>query len=206
MFLAKFIPKRYEKQYFNYFNEFKTSEIIVNELEKLGIKVQKNIAKTGVVGLIEGKYPGKTVLLRADMDALKIQEQADVDYKSKVDGMMHACGHDAHAAMLLGAANILNHLKDDFEGTIKLIFQPGEEIVTSADDLKSGDQVRFIDNKLVWSGEEQQKMLVEVYDSRGVCCMVDEIGGGKTEVSLQMLPTGIYFVTINGGMLMKIRK
>lgn len=95
-------------------------------------------------------------------------------------------------------------LPDD-KSALWRIFQPGEEIVTSADGLKCGDQVRFIDNKLVWNGEEQQKMLVEVYDSRGVCCMVDEIGGGKTEVSLQMLPTGIYFVTINGGMMMKIR-
>jgi len=109
------------------FKEFKTSEIIVNELEKLGIKVQKNVAKTGVVGLIEGNYPGKTVLLRADMDALKIQEQADVDYKSKVDGMMHACGHDGHVAGLLGAAMILNELKDKLHGNVKLVFQPAEE-------------------------------------------------------------------------------
>jgi len=109
------------------FKEFKTSEIIVNELEKLGIKVQKNVAKTGVVGLIEGNYPGKTVLLRADMDALKIQEQADVEYKSKVDGMMHACGHDGHVAGLLGAAMILNELKDKLHGNVKLVFQPAEE-------------------------------------------------------------------------------
>ena len=109
------------------FKEFKTSEIITEELEKLGIKVQKNIAKTGVVGLIEGKYPGKTVLLRADMDALKIQEQADVEYKSKIDGMMHACGHDGHVAGLLGAAMILNELKDNLHGNVKLVFQPAEE-------------------------------------------------------------------------------
>ena len=109
------------------FKEFKTSEIIVNELEKLGIKVQKNVAKTGVVGLIEGNYPGKTVLLRADMDALKIQEQADVEYKSKIDGMMHACGHDGHVAGLLGAAMILNELKDKLHGNVKLVFQPAEE-------------------------------------------------------------------------------
>jgi len=109
------------------FKEFKTSEIIVNELEKLGIKVQKNVAKTGVVGLIEGNYPGKTVLLRADMDALKIQEQADVEYKSKVDGMMHACGHDGHVAGLLGAAMILNELKEKLHGNVKLVFQPAEE-------------------------------------------------------------------------------
>lgn len=106
------------------FSEFTTSKIIIEELEKLGIKVQKNVAKTGVVGLIEGKYQGKTVLLRADMDALKIQEQADVEYKSKIDGMMHACGHDAG---LLGAAMILNELKDNLHGNVKLVFQPAEE-------------------------------------------------------------------------------
>lgn len=109
------------------FSEFTTSKIIIEELEKLGIKVQKNVAKTGVVGLIEGKYPGKTVLLRADMDALKIQEQADVEYKSKIDGMMHACGHDGHVAGLLGAAMILNELKDNLHGNVKLVFQPVEE-------------------------------------------------------------------------------
>ena len=109
------------------FSEFTTSKIIIEELEKLGIKVQKNVAKTGVVGLIEGKYPGKTVLLRADMDALKIQEQVDVEYKSKIDGMMHACGHDGHVAGLLGAAMILNELKDNLHGNVKLVFQPAEE-------------------------------------------------------------------------------
>ena len=109
------------------FSEFTTSKIIIEELEKLGIKVQKNVAKTGVVGLIEGKYPGKTVLLRADMVALKIQEQADVEYKSKIDGMMHACGHDGHVAGLLGAAMILNELKDNLHGNVKLVFQPAEE-------------------------------------------------------------------------------
>ena len=109
------------------FSEFTTSKIIIEELDKLGIKVQKNVAKTGVVGLIEGKYPGKTVLLRADMDALKIQEQADVEYKSKIDGMMHACGHDGHVAGLLGAAMILNELKDNLHGNVKLVFQPAEE-------------------------------------------------------------------------------
>lgn len=109
------------------FKEFKTSKIIIDELEKLGIKVQKNVAKTGVVGLIEGKYPGKTILLRADIDALKIQEQVDVEYKSKIDGMMHACGHDGHVAGLLGVAMILNELKDKLHGNVKLVFQPAEE-------------------------------------------------------------------------------
>ncbi|MGL5329638.1 MAG: M20 metallopeptidase family protein [Peptostreptococcaceae bacterium] len=109
------------------YKEYKTSELVINELNNLNIKVQNNIAKTGVIGLIEGKYPGKTVLLRADMDALKLEERADVQYKSKVPGMMHACGHDGHVAGLLGAAMILNDLKDYLHGNVKLMFQPAEE-------------------------------------------------------------------------------
>ncbi len=109
------------------FQEFKTSKIIIDELEKLNIKVQKNVAKTGVVGLIEGKFPGKTVLLRADMDALFLEEKADIPYKSKVPGMMHACGHDGHVAALLGAAMVLNELKEEMHGNVKLVFQPAEE-------------------------------------------------------------------------------
>ena len=86
------------------------------------------MAETGVVAFIEGKRPEtKTLALRADMDALPIQEMNEVSYKSKNDGVMHACGHDVHTASLLGAANILNQVKDQFTGTIKLIFQPGEE-------------------------------------------------------------------------------
>ncbi|SDK21960.1 M20 metallopeptidase family protein [Natronincola ferrireducens] len=109
------------------FEEVKTSQTVAEELEKLGITVTRNIAKTGVVGLIKGKYPGKTVLLRADMDALNIQEEADVPYRSQVPGKMHACGHDGHTAGLLGAAMVLNELKDELKGNVKLIFQPAEE-------------------------------------------------------------------------------
>ncbi|WP_053955514.1 M20 metallopeptidase family protein [Inediibacterium massiliense] len=109
------------------FEEYETSRIVAEELRKLGIEVKTNIAKTGVVGLIEGKYPGKTVLLRADMDALPIDEEAEVSYKSRVKGKMHACGHDGHTAGLLGAAMILNELKDQIHGNVKLVFQPAEE-------------------------------------------------------------------------------
>ena len=85
-------------------------------------------ATTGVVGLIKGKNPDKKITaLRADMDALPIIEENDVPYKSKNAGVMHACGHDVHTTCLLGAAKILNELKDEWEGTVKLIFQPGEE-------------------------------------------------------------------------------
>lgn len=86
------------------------------------------MATTGVVGLIKGKDPEKRVIaLRADMDALPITEENNIGYKSQNPGVMHACGHDVHSACLLGAAKILNETKDDWEGTVKLIFQPGEE-------------------------------------------------------------------------------
>lgn len=110
------------------FKEFKTSEFIWNALEAAGIKVKTKAAGTGIVALVEGKNPGKkTFALRADMDALPITETNNVEYKSQNEGVMHACGHDVHTSCLLGAAKILTELKNDFEGTIKLIFQPGEE-------------------------------------------------------------------------------
>lgn len=109
------------------YEEVRTSRIIIEELEKLGVEVTTNVAKTGVVGLIKGKYPGKTVLLRADMDALPIQEEADISYKSRIPNRMHACGHDGHTSGLLGAAMILNEIKDELHGNVKLVFQPAEE-------------------------------------------------------------------------------
>jgi amidohydrolase len=110
------------------FEEYKTAELVIAHLEKLGIPYRKNVAKTGVVALIEGNDPSlRVTALRGDMDALPIQEANDVPYKSKVPGLMHACGHDVHTASLLGAARILSELKGEFSGTIKLIFQPSEE-------------------------------------------------------------------------------
>jgi amidohydrolase len=109
------------------FEEYQTCEYIKNQLLELGLE-PKIMAKTGVVALIKGKNPEKkTLALRADIDALPILEQNNVDYKSKNQGVMHACGHDVHTSSLLGCAKILNQFKDEFEGTIKLIFQPGEE-------------------------------------------------------------------------------
>ncbi|MEJ7627722.1 MAG: M20 family metallopeptidase [Ferruginibacter sp.] len=109
------------------FEEFKTAEFIQEKLSSMQIPFEIK-AKTGVIGLIEGKNPGKRVIaLRADMDALPILEENKVPYKSKNEGIMHACGHDVHTTCLLGAAKILNETKKDWEGTVKLIFQPGEE-------------------------------------------------------------------------------
>ncbi len=109
------------------YQEFETSRFIQNRLADMNIPF-KVMATTGVVGIIEGRNPGTRIIaLRADMDALPIKEENDVEYKSQNDGVMHACGHDVHTSCLLGAARILNHLKQDWDGTIKLIFQPGEE-------------------------------------------------------------------------------
>ena len=94
------------------FQEKRTSKIVATKLESFGIKTLKNIGKTGVVGTLSGNKKGKTIALRADMDALPIQETGDVSYKSINDGIMHACGHDAHVAMLLGAAEALSSMKD----------------------------------------------------------------------------------------------
>jgi amidohydrolase len=109
------------------YKEFETSAFVQQKLESLGIDFTV-IAQTGVVGIIEGNNPSsKVIALRADMDALPIQEENDVAYKSVNPGIMHACGHDVHTSCLLGAAKILNELKSEWDGTIKLIFQPGEE-------------------------------------------------------------------------------
>jgi amidohydrolase len=110
------------------FEEFETAKFIAKTLKELEIPFQEGVAGTGLVALIKGKNPDKkTIALRADMDALPILEKNDVGYKSKNEGVMHACGHDVHTSSLLSAAAILNKLTDDFEGTIKLIFQPAEE-------------------------------------------------------------------------------
>jgi len=109
------------------FKEFRTSKLIADKLEHYGIQVERNIGKTGVVGTLSGNKKGKTIALRADMDALPIQETGDVSYKSINDGVMHACGHDAHVAMLLGAAEALSSMKDKINGVVKFIFQPAEE-------------------------------------------------------------------------------
>lgn len=110
------------------FEEHNTAAFISSKLAAWGVPHTTGIAGTGVVALIEGKNPNKRcIALRADMDALPIQEANTTSYRSKNDGVMHACGHDVHSSCLLGAARILNELKDNFEGTIKLIFQPGEE-------------------------------------------------------------------------------
>lgn len=115
--------------------EFETSKFIANELRRLGMEVETGIAHTGVVGVLKGGKPGPMVALRADMDALPVSEQTNLPFASKVTtqfngqeiGVMHACGHDSHMAMLLGVAEVMSVLKDELEGSILFIFQPAEE-------------------------------------------------------------------------------
>jgi amidohydrolase len=115
--------------------EFKTAKYIENHLKNLGISVQTGVAKTGVIGILKGRKPGKVVALRADIDALPVTERNDLSFKSTVTsiyngketGVMHACGHDAHVAILMGVAEVLSQMKSEIRGTIKFIFQPAEE-------------------------------------------------------------------------------
>ena len=117
------------------FCEFKTDEIIKNFLEKHNISYKDGIAKTGICAEINGKENGKTILIRADIDALKICEKNNVDYKSKNEGMMHACGHDMHIAAALYCAAALKRIENDISGTVRFMFQPAEEETGGALDM-----------------------------------------------------------------------
>lgn len=110
----------------------KTAEIVANHLDQLGLDVQTGIARTGVVGLLRGKKPGPVVALRVDMDALPIHEQTGLPFASQLDGVMHACGHDGHTALGLGVTTVLMALRDSLPGSVKFIFQPGEESSSGA--------------------------------------------------------------------------
>jgi amidohydrolase len=110
------------------FQEFETAKFIRQKLDEYGIAYRAGVAGTGIVALIEGKNPSsKVIALRGDIDALPIEEANDVPYKSQNHGVMHACGHDVHTTVALGAARILQQVRDEFEGTVKILFQPGEE-------------------------------------------------------------------------------
>ena len=109
------------------FEEHQTAAFVADRLRAHGIETRSGLGKTGVLGIIRGGRPGKTVLLRADMDALPLTEETGLPFASKVPGVMHACGHDGHTAILLGAARLLHELRDRLAGTVKLCFQPAEE-------------------------------------------------------------------------------
>lgn len=109
------------------YKEYQTAEYVADQLRAIGLVPTTGVAETGVTAVIKGKKEGPVVALRGDMDALPILEKNNIPYKSKNEGVMHACGHDVHTSCILGAAKILNEIKDELEGSIKLIFQPGEE-------------------------------------------------------------------------------
>ena len=109
------------------YHERATSALVADRLEALGVPLRTGVGGTGVVGLIEGGRPGRTVLLRADMDALPIQEASEHEFRSERPGVMHACGHDAHTAILLSTARLLCDRRSQLPGTVKLMFQPAEE-------------------------------------------------------------------------------
>lgn len=125
--------------------EYNTSKKIKKELEKIGIPWITCGFETGILATIKGKKPGKTILLRADMDALTVYETTGAKYASVNDGVMHACGHDCHMAMLLTAANILNEMKNELCGTVKLVFQPAEEIAKGAQEMIENGVLKGVD-------------------------------------------------------------
>jgi amidohydrolase len=110
------------------FEEVRTAGIVANELAQLGLEVRAGVGRTGVIGVLEGAHDGPTVLLRADMDALPIQEENQVEFASQTAGKMHACGHDGHTAIALGVAKLLAPLRERMAGRVKFVFQPAEEI------------------------------------------------------------------------------
>ena len=109
------------------YHENRTARLVADKLRAIGIEVKTGVGGTGVLGVLRGSENGRVVALRADMDALLLDELSDVDFRSEVKGVMHACGHDTHVAMLLGAAKILAKQRDKLTGTVKFLFQPAEE-------------------------------------------------------------------------------
>lgn len=125
--------------------EYETTKTLAAKLDEFGIPYRLT-EPTGIIAEIKGAGPGKTVLLRADMDALSVQQLNDVDYKSTQEGKMHACGHDAHVSMLMNAAYALNQVKDQFNGAVRLVFQPAEEIAEGAKLMVEQGAVEGVDN------------------------------------------------------------
>jgi amidohydrolase len=167
------------------FQEIKTSFYIQQQLSKAGISFTKGYVKTGIVALIKGKNPDKkTILIRADMDALPIQEKNNVSYKSSNKGLMHACGHDVHSAISLGATFILNELKNEFEGTVKIMFQPGEEVLPGGASL-------MIDAGVLENPKVDKALALHVFPS---------MSAGKVgfKSGMYMASTDELFLTVNG--------
>jgi amidohydrolase len=145
------------------FEEHRTAKVVETYLQNLGLNTRRS-AKTGVVALLEGSRPGPVLMLRADMDALPVTEKTDIDYKSQNNGVMHACGHDAHMAMLLIAAKILASKKETIAGTVKFVFQPNEEIAGAIHMINDGvlddPKVDAVMGMHVWTPVESGKIAI----------------------------------------------
>lgn len=165
------------------FKEFNTSDYVCKRLDEMNVPYKRNIAGTGILAYLKGKKDGKCLLLRADMDALPLEEKRESLYKSKNSGVMHACGHDAHTAILLNVCEVLSRMTDEFSGTIKFAFQPGEE-------TKGGAEPMIKDGIL-----EKPKV-----DAAAALHVEPELPAGKIRVkddALYASPDDFY-ITING--------
>lgn len=145
--------------------EYRTSKIIVKNLVDVGIKVER-IGETGIIGTLEGNSKGKVIALRADIDALSVIEKTGLPFSSENIGYMHACGHDFHASMLLGAAKLLSERKDELNGTVKFLFQPAEEIAEGAKKLIEGGALKnpdvdYIFGMHIWSDVPINKIAIQ---------------------------------------------
>ena len=173
--------------------EVETAKSIKADLEAMGIEASLCSTCNGVVGIIRGGKPGKTVALRADIDALSVVEETGLPFASKNEGAMHACGHDNHIAMLLGGAKILTEVKDELPGTVKLLFQPAEEIATGAKQMiEEGvlDGVDAIYGAHIW-GDFDAPLVDVSGGNRMACCdgFTIEVNGVSTHGSSPQLGT-----------------
>src|SRR5438128_3375075 len=131
------------------FEEVRTSGIVAQRLRTMGLEVQTGVAKTGVIGLLRGgasKAGAKTIAIRADMDALPIHEMNEINYRSTIDGKMHACGHDGHTSILLAVADLLNKRRADLTGNMKFVFQPAEDRVGGAEPMIREGAMQNVDS------------------------------------------------------------
>jgi amidohydrolase len=167
------------------FHEYETSAYIQEQLKEAGIGFTSGHVKTGIIALIRGKNPGKkTILLRGDMDALPIDEKNETEYRSCNKGVMHACGHDVHTACVLGTALILNELKNEWEGTVKIMFQPGEEVLPGGANLMIKEGV--LENPKV-----DKALALHVFPSM-------ETGRAGFKAGMYMASTDELYLTVNG--------
>jgi amidohydrolase len=167
------------------FKEFETSNFIQEQLQKAKIPFTAGHVETGIIALIKGRNPEKrTILLRADMDALPIEEKNDVPYKSVNQGVMHACGHDVHSACALGAAFILNDLKEEWEGSVKIMFQPGEEVLPGGAGL-------MIEAGVLENPKVDKAIALHVFPSM-------ETGKVGFKSGMYMASTDELYLTVNG--------